>query len=161
MQEMYQSPNTMPTDEGTIEAIQKSRRSWGSIDSSSRWNCHSEIFWMMDLMQRTDVRIVWRISAQGKQTKNVKPEPQNETESSRRSERLSSIWRGTLTIDEGDGLDANGSIEINLGRTARYGSNKCLNSLDYDDKWKPTVYTNPSRYNGEMTGFGRLPAKLS
>ena len=93
----------------------------------------------------------------GQQTKTVKAEAANVKNLNQAGEVKIVIDGGTLTVDaEGDGLDANGSIEINGGTVVVNGSTSGANAaLDYDDNGKLNGGTVLFVDNGEMTmGFG-------
>lgn len=93
----------------------------------------------------------------GQQTKTVKAEAANVKNLDQAGEVKIVIDGGTLTVDaEGDGLDANGSIEINGGTVVVNGPTSGANAaLDYDDNGKLNGGTVLFVDNGEMTmGFG-------
>ena len=93
----------------------------------------------------------------GQQTKTVKAEAANVKNLEQAGEVKIVIDGGTLTVDaEGDGLDANGSIEINGGTVVVNGPTSGANAaLDYDDNGKLNGGTVLFVDNGEMTmGFG-------
>ena len=93
----------------------------------------------------------------GQQTKTVKAEAANAKNLDQAGEVKIVIDGGTLTVDaEGDGLDANGSIEINGGTVVVNGPTSGANAaLDYDDNGKLNGGTVLFVDNGEMTmGFG-------
>ena len=93
----------------------------------------------------------------GQQTKTVKAEAANVKNLDQAGEVKIVIDGGTLTVDaEGDGLDANGSIEINGGTVVVNGPTSGANAaLDYDDNAKLNGGTVLFVDNGEMTmGFG-------
>ena len=93
----------------------------------------------------------------GQQTKKVKSEAANVKNLEQAGEVKIVIDGGTLTVDaEGDGLDANGSIEINGGTVVINGPTSGANAaLDYDDNAKLNGGTVLFVDNGEMTmGFG-------
>ena len=93
----------------------------------------------------------------GQQTKTVKAEAANVKNLNQAGEVKIVIDGGTLTVDaEGDGLDANGSIEINGGTVVVNGPTSGANAaLDYDDNGKLNGGTVLFVDNGEMTmGFG-------
>ena len=93
----------------------------------------------------------------GQQTKKVKSEAANVKNLDQAGEVKIVIDGGTLTVDaEGDGLDANGSIEINGGTVVVNGPTSGANAaLDYDDNGKLNGGTVLFVDNGEMTmGFG-------
>ena len=93
----------------------------------------------------------------GQQTKKVKSEAANVKNLDQAGEVKIVIDGGTLTVDaEGDGLDANGSIEINGGTVVINGPTSGANAaLDYDDNAKLNGSTVLFVDNGEMTmGFG-------
>ena len=93
----------------------------------------------------------------GQQTKTVKAEAANAKNLDQAGEVKIVIDGGTLTVDaEGDGLDANGSIEINGGTVVINGPTSGANAaLDYDDNGKLNGGTVLFVDNGEMTmGFG-------
>lgn len=93
----------------------------------------------------------------GQQTKTVKAEAANVKNLDQAGEVKVVIDGGTLTVDaEGDGLDANGSIEINGGTVVVNGPTSGANAaLDYDDNGKLNGGTVLFVDNGEMTmGFG-------
>ena len=93
----------------------------------------------------------------GQQTKKVKSEAANVKNLDQAGEVKIVIDGGTLTVDaEGDGLDANGSIEVNGGTVVINGPTSGANAaLDYDDNGKLNGGTVLFVDNGEMTmGFG-------
>ena len=93
----------------------------------------------------------------GQQTKTVKAEAANAKNLDQAGDVKIVIDGGTLTVDaEGDGLDANGSIEINGGAIVVNGPTSGANAaLDYDDNAKLNGGTVLFVDNGQMTmGFG-------
>ncbi len=93
----------------------------------------------------------------GQQTKTVKAEAANVKNLDQAGEVKIVIDGGTLTVDaEGDGLDANGSIEINGGTIVVNGPTSGANAaLDYDDNGILNGGTVLFVDNGQMTmGFG-------
>ena len=93
----------------------------------------------------------------GQQTKKVKSEATNAKNLDRVGDVKIVIDGGTLTVDaEGDGLDANGSIEINGGTIVVNGPTSGANAaLDYDDNGILNGGTVLFVDNGQMTmGFG-------
>ena len=93
----------------------------------------------------------------GQQTKTVKAEAANAKNLDQAGDVKIVIDGGTLTVDaEGDGLDANGSIEINGGTVVVNGPTSGANAaLDYDDNAKLNGGTVLFVDNGGMTmGFG-------
>ena len=93
----------------------------------------------------------------GQQTKTVKAEAANAKNLDRVGDVKIVIDGGTLTVDaEGDGLDANGSIEINGGTIVVNGPTSGANAaLDYDDNGILNGGTVLFVDNGQMTmGFG-------
>ena len=93
----------------------------------------------------------------GQQTKKVKSEAANAKNLDQAGDVKIVIDGGTLTVDaEGDGLDANGSIEINGGTIVVNGPTSGANAaLDYDDNGILNGGTVLFVDNGQMTmGFG-------
>lgn len=93
----------------------------------------------------------------GQQTKKVKSEAANAKNLDQAGDVKIVIDGGTLTVDaEGDGLDANGSIEINGGTIVVNGPTSGANAaLDYDDNGTLNGGTVLFVDNGQMTmGFG-------
>ena len=93
----------------------------------------------------------------GQQTKTVKAEAANAKNLDQAGEVKIVIDGGTLTVvAEGDGLDANGSIEINGGTVVVNGPTSGANgALDYDDNATLNGGTVLFVDNGQMTtGFG-------
>ena len=93
----------------------------------------------------------------GQQTKTVKAEAANAKNLEQAGDVKIVIDGGTLTVDaEGDGLDANGSIEINGGTVVVNGPTSGANgALDYDDTATLNGGTVLFVDNGQMTmGFG-------
>lgn len=93
----------------------------------------------------------------GQQTKKVKSEATNAKNLDQAGDVKIVIDGGTLTVDaEGDGLDANGSIEINGGTIVVNGPTSGANAaLDYDDNGILNGGTVLFVDNGQMTmGFG-------
>ena len=93
----------------------------------------------------------------GQQTKKVKSEATNAKNLDQAGDVKIVIDGGTLTVDaEGDGLDANGSIEINGGTIVVNGPTSGANAaLDYDDTATLNGGTVLFVDNGQMTmGFG-------
>ena len=93
----------------------------------------------------------------GQQTKKVKSEAANVKNLDQAGDVKIVIDGGTLTVDaEGDGLDANGSIEINGGTIVINGPRSGANAaLDYDDNGILNGGTVLFVDNGQMTmGFG-------
>ena len=93
----------------------------------------------------------------GQQTKTVKAEAANAKNIDQAGDVKIVIDGGTLTVDaEGDGLDANGSIEINGGTIVVNGPTSGANAaLDYDDNGTLNGGTVLFVDNGQMTmGFG-------
>jgi len=93
----------------------------------------------------------------GQQTKKVKSEATNAKNLDQAGDVKIVIDGGTLTVDaEGDGLDANGSIEINGGTIVINGPRSGANAaLDYDDNGILNGGTVLFVDNGQMTmGFG-------
>ena len=93
----------------------------------------------------------------GQQTKKVKSEATNAKNLDQAGDVKIVIDGGTLTVDaEGDGLDANGSIEINGGTVVVNGPTSGANAaLDYDDNATLNGGTVLFVDNGQMTmGFG-------
>ena len=93
----------------------------------------------------------------GQQTKTVKAEAANAKNLDQAGDVKIVIDGGTLTVDaEGDGLDANGSIEINGGTVVVNGPTSGANAaLDYDNNAKLNGGTVLFVDNGGMTmGFG-------
>ena len=93
----------------------------------------------------------------GQQTKTVKAEAANAKNLDQAGDVKIVIDGGTLTVDaEGDGLDANGFIEINGGTVVVNGPTSGANAaLDYDDNAKLNGGTVLFVDNGQMTmGFG-------
>ena len=93
----------------------------------------------------------------GQQTKKVKSEAANAKNLEQAGDVKIVIDGGTLTVDaEGDGLDANGSIEINGGTVVVNGPTSGANgALDYDDTATLNGGTVLFVDNGQMTmGFG-------
>ena len=93
----------------------------------------------------------------GQQTKTVKSEAANAKNLDQAGDVKIVIDGGTLTVDaEGDGLDANGSIEINGGTIVVNGPTSGANAaLDYDDNGTLNGGTVLFVDNGQMTmGFG-------
>ena len=93
----------------------------------------------------------------GQQTKKVKSEAANAKNLDQAGDVKIVIDGGTLTVDaEGDGLDANGSIEINGGTIVVNGPTSVANAaLDYDDNGILNGGTVLFVDNGQMTmGFG-------
>ena len=91
------------------------------------------------------------------QTKTVKAEAANAKNLDQAGDVKIVIDGGTLTVDaEGDGLDANGSIEINGGTVVVNGPTSGANAaLDYDNNAKLNGGTVLFVDNGGMTmGFG-------
>lgn len=93
----------------------------------------------------------------GQQTKKVKSEAANAKNLDQAGDVKIVIDGGTLNVDaEGDGLDANGSIEINGGTIVVNGPTSGANAaLDYDDNGTLNGGTVLFVDNGQMTmGFG-------
>lgn len=93
----------------------------------------------------------------GQQTKKVKSEAANAKNLEQAGDVKIVIDGGTLIVDaEGDGLDANGSIEINGGTVVVNGPTSGANgALDYDDTATLNGGTVLFVDNGQMTmGFG-------
>jgi len=94
--------------------------------------------------------------APGQQTKTVKSEAANAKNLDQAGDVKIVIDGGILTVDaEGDGLDANGSIEINGGTIVVNGPTSGANAaLDYDDNGTLNGGTVLFVDNGQMTmGF--------
>ena len=98
----------------------------------------------------------------GQQTKTVKAEAANAKNLDQAGDVKIVIDGGTLTVDaDGDGLDANGSIEINGGTVIVNGPSTGANgALDYDDTATLNGGTVLFVDGGEMTtGFGNTSSQ--
>ena len=149
--------NTMLIDEGTTIDVQKSEEGLearlihqvgGTIIVKSSDDGLNAKDWTLESSEG---------QGPGQQTKTVKAEAANVKNLDQAGEVKIVIDGGTLTVDaEGDGLDANGSIEINGGTVVVNGPTSGANAaLDYDDNGKLNGGTVLFVDNGEMTmGFG-------
>ena len=149
--------NTMLIDEGATIDVQKSEEGLearlihqvgGTITVKSSDDGLNAKDWTLESSEE---------QGPGQQTKTVKAEAANVKNLDQAGEVKIVIDGGTLTVDaEGDGLDANGSIEINGGTVVVNGPTSGANAaLDYDDNGKLNGGTVLFVDNGEMTmGFG-------
>ena len=149
--------NTMLIDEGATIDVQKSEEGLearlihqvgGTITVKSSDDGLNAKDWTLESSET---------QGPGQQTKTVKAEAANAKNLDQAGEVKIVIDGGTLTVDaEGDGLDANGSIEINGGTVVVNGPTSGANAaLDYDDNAKLNGGTVLFVDNGEMTmGFG-------
>lgn len=149
--------NTMLIDEGATIDVQKSEEGLearlihqvgGTVTVKSSDDGLNAKDWTLESSEE---------QAPGQQTKTVKAEAANVKNLDQAGEVKIVIDGGTLTVDaEGDGLDANGSIEINGGTVVVNGPTSGANAaLDYDDNGKLNGGTVLFVDNGEMTmGFG-------
>ena len=149
--------NTMLIDEGATIDVQKSveglearliHQVGGTITVKSSDDGLNAKDWTLESSET---------QGPGQQTKTVKAEAANAKNLDQAGEVKIVIDGGTLTVDaEGDGLDANGSIEINGGTVVVNGPTSGANAaLDYDDNAKLNGGTVLFIDNGEMTmGFG-------
>ena len=149
--------NTMLIDEGAIIDVQKSEEGLearlihqvgGTITVKSSDDGLNAKDWTLESSDE---------QGPGQQTKKVKSEAANAKNLEQAGEVKIVIDGGTLTVDaEGDGLDANGSIEINGGTVVVNGPTSGANAaLDYDDNAKLNGGTVLFVDNGQMTmGFG-------
>ena len=149
--------NTMLIDEGATIDVQKSveglearliHQVGGTITVKSSDDGLNAKDWTLESSET---------QGPGQQTKTVKAEAANVKNLDQAGEVKIVIDGGTLTVDaEGDGLDANGSIEINGGTVVVNGPTSGANAaLDYDDNAKLNGGTVLFIDNGEMTmGFG-------
>ncbi len=128
--------NTMEIDEGTVIDVQKSdeglearyiHQLGGTITVKSSDDGLNAKDWTLESSDE---------QGPGQQTKTVKESAKNAKNLDQAGEVKIVIDGGTLTVDaEGDGLDANGSIEINGGTIIVNGPTSGANAaLDYDDK---------------------------
>ena len=149
--------NTMLIDEGATIDVQKSEEGLearlihqvgGTVTVKSSDDGLNAKDWTLESSEE---------QGPGQQTKTVKAEAANVKNLDQAGEVKIVIDGGTLTVDaEGDGLDANGSIEINGGTVVVNGPTSGANAaLDYDDNGKLNGGTVLFVDNGEMTmGFG-------
>jgi len=149
--------NTMLIDEGATIDVQKSEEGLearlihqvgGTVTVKSSDDGLNAKDWTLESSEE---------QGSGQQTKTVKAEAANVKNLDQAGEVKIVIDGGTLTVDaEGDGLDANGSIEINGGTVVVNGPTSGANAaLDYDDNGKLNGGTVLFVDNGEMTmGFG-------
>ena len=149
--------NTMLIDEGAIIDVQKSEEGLearlihqvgGTITVKSSDDGLNAKDWTLESSDE---------QGPGQQTKKVKSEAANAKNLDQAGDVKIVIDGGTLTVDaEGDGLDANGSIEINGGTVVVNGPTSGANAaLDYDDNAKLNGGTVLFVDNGQMTmGFG-------
>ena len=149
--------NTMLIDEGATIDVQKSEEGLearlihqvgGTVTVKSSDDGLNAKDWTLESSEE---------QGPGQQTKTVKAEAANVKNLDQAGEVKIVIDGGTLTVDaEGDGLDANGSIEINGGTVVANGPTSGANAaLDYDDNGKLNGGTVLFVDNGEMTmGFG-------
>ena len=149
--------NTMLIDEGATIDVQKSEEGLearlihqvgGTITVKSSDDGLNAKDWTLESSET---------QGPGQQTKTVKAEAANAKNLDQAGDVKIVIDGGTLTVDaEGDGLDANGSIEINGGTVVVNGPTSGANAaLDYDDNGKLNGGTVLFVDNGEMTmGFG-------
>ena len=149
--------NTMFIDEGAIIDVQKSEEGLearlihqvgGTITVKSSDDGLNAKDWTLESSDE---------QGPGQQTKTVKAEAANAKNLDQAGDVKIVIDGGTLTVDaEGDGLDANGSIEINGGTVIVNGPTSGANAaLDYDDSAKLNGGTVLFVDNGKMTmGFG-------
>ena len=149
--------NTMLIDEGATINVQKSEEGLearlihqvgGTITVKSSDDGLNAKDWTLESSDE---------QGPGQQTKKVKSEAANAKNLDQAGDVKIVIDGGTLTVDaEGDGLDANGSIEINGGTVVVNGSTSGANAaLDYDDNAKLNGGTVLFVDNGQMTmGFG-------
>lgn len=149
--------NTMLIDEGATIEVQKSEEGLearlihqvgGTVTVKSSDDGFNAKDWTLESSEG---------QGPGQQTKTVKAEAANVKNLDQAGEVKIVIDGGTLTVDaEGDGLDANGSIEINGGTVVVNGPTSGANAaLDYDDNGKLNGGTVLFLDNGEMTmGFG-------
>ena len=149
--------NTMLIDEGATIDVQKSEEGLearlihqvgGTITVKSSDDGLNAKDWTLESSEA---------QRPGQQTKTVKAEAANAKNLDQAGDVKIVIDGGTLTVDaEGDGLDANGSIEINGGTVVVNGPTSGANAaLDYDDNAKLNGGTVLFVDNGGMTmGFG-------
>ena len=149
--------NTMLIDEGATIDVQKSEEGLearlihqvgGTVTVKSSDDGLNAKDWTLESSEE---------QGPGQQTKTVKAESANVKNLDQAGEVKIAIDGGTLTVDaEGDGLDANGSIEINGGTVVVNGPTSGANAaLDYDDNAKLNGGTVLFVDNGGMTmGFG-------
>ena len=149
--------NTMLIDEGATIDVQKSEEGLearlihqvgGTITVKSSDDGLNAKDWTLESSDE---------QGPGQQTKTVKAEAANAKNLDQAGDVKIVIDGGTLTVDaEGDGLDANGSIEINGGTVVVNGPTSGANAaLDYDDNAKLNGGTVLFVDNGQMTmGFG-------
>ena len=149
--------NTMLIDEGATIDVQKSEEGLearlihqvgGTITVKSSDDGLNAKDWTLESSDE---------QGPGQQTKKVKSEAANAKNLDQAGDVKIVIDGGTLTVDaEGDGLDANGSIEINGGTVVVNGPTSGANgALDYDDTATLNGGTVLFVDNGQMTtGFG-------
>ena len=149
--------NTMLIDEGATIDVQKSEEGLearlihqvgGTITVKSSDDGLNAKDWTLESSEE---------QGPGQQTKKVKSEATNAKNLDQAGDVKIVIDGGTLTVDaEGDGLDANGSIEINGGTVVVNGPTSGANAaLDYDDNATLNGGTVLFVDNGQMTmGFG-------
>ena len=149
--------NTMLIDEGATINVQKSEEGLearlihqvgGTITVKSSDDGLNAKDWTLESSDEQGSR---------QQTKKVKSEAVNAKNLDQAGDVKIVIDGGTLTVDaEGDGLDANGSIEINGGTVIVNGSTSGANAaLDYDNSATLNGGTVLFVDNGQMTmGFG-------
>lgn len=149
--------NTMLIDEGATIDVQKSEEGLearlihqvgGTITVKSSDDGLNAKDWTLESSDE---------QGPGQQTKTVKSEAANAKNLDQAGDVKIVIDGGTLTVDaEGDGLDANGSIEINGGTVVVNGPTSGANAaLDYDNNATLNGGTVLFVDNGQMTmGFG-------
>ena len=154
--------NTMLIDEGTTIDVQKSEEGLearlihqvgGTVTVKSSDDGLNAKDWTLESSDE---------QGPGQQTKKVKAEAANAKNLDQAGEVKIVIDGGTLTVDaEGDGLDANGSIEINGGTVIVNGPSAGANgALDYDDTATLNGGTVLFVDSGEMTtGFSNTSSQ--
>lgn len=154
--------NTMLIDEGATIDVQKSEEGLearlihqvgGTITVKSSDDGLNAKDWTLESSDE---------QGPGQQTKTVKAEAANARNLDQAGDVKIVIDGGTLTVDaDGDGLDANGSIEINGGTVIVNGPSSGANgALDYDDTATLNGGTVLFVDGGEMTtGFGNTSSQ--
>lgn len=154
--------NTMLIDEGATIDVQKSEEGLearlihqvgGTITVKSSDDGLNAKDWTLESSDE---------QGPGQQTKTVKAEAANAKNLDQAGDVKIVIDGGTLTVDaDGDGLDANGSIEINGGTVIVNGPSSGANgALDYDDTATLNGGTVLFVDGGEMTtGFGNTSSQ--
>ena len=154
--------NTMLIDEGATIDVQKSEEALearlihqvgGTITVKSSDDGLNAKDWTLESSEE---------QGPGQQTKTIKAEAANAKNLDQAGDVKIVIDGGTLTVDaEGDGLDANGSIEINGGTVVVNGPSTGANgALDYDDTATLNGGTVLFVDGGEMTsGFSNTSSQ--